>query len=113
MLDFSDIFKKGLSFDRLSAQFQFKNGIAYTCDFVMDGPSIDILLVGATDMIGKTYSQLAIVRPLLTDALPMSGAVFGGPGVAAAIYLFTKLLRKPLKNIGISYYSIDGTWDQP
>jgi uncharacterized protein YhdP len=113
VLDFSDIFKKGLSFNRLSAEFQFKNGSAYTCNLVMDGPSIDILLVGATDMIGKTYDQLAIVRPLLSDALPMSGAVFGGPGVAAAVYLFTKLLRKPLKNIGVSYYSIGGTWDNP
>ena len=113
VLDFSDIFKKGLSFNRLSAEFQFKNGSAYTCNLVMDGPSIDILLVGATDMIGKTYDQLAIVRPLLSDALPMSGAVFGGPGVAAAVYLFTKLLRKPLKNIGVSYYSIVGTWDNP
>ena len=113
VLDFSDIFKKGLSFNRLSAEFQFKNGSAYTCNLVMDGPSIDILLVGATDMIGETYDQLAIVRPLLSDALPMSGAVFGGPGVAAAVYLFTKLLRKPLKNIGVSYYSIVGTWDNP
>ena len=113
VLDFSDIFKKGLSFNRLSAEFQFKNGSAYTCNLVMDGPSIDILLVGATDMIGKTYDQLAIVRPLLSDALPMSGAVFGGPGVAAAVYLFTKLLRKPLKNIGVSYYSVGGTWDNP
>ncbi len=113
VLDFSDIFKKGLSFNRLSAEFQFKNGSAYTCNLVMDGPSIDILLVGATDMIGKTYDQLAIVRPLLSDALPMSGAVFGGPGVAAAVYLFTKLLRKPLKNLGVSYYSIGGTWENP
>ena len=113
VLDFSDIFKKGLSFDRLSAEFQFKNGIAYTCDFVMGGPAIDIVLMGATDMIGETYDQLAIVRPQLSDALPMSGAVFGGPGVAAAVYLFTKLLRKPLKNIGVSYYSIGGTWDNP
>jgi len=113
VLDFSDIFKKGLSFNRLSAEFQFKNGSAYTCDLVMEGTSVDILLVGATDMIGKTYNQLAIVRPLLSDALPMSGAVFGGPGVAATVYLFTKLLRKPLKNIGVSYYSIGGTWDNP
>ena len=113
VLDFSDIFKKGLSFNRLSAEFQFKNGSAYTCDLVMEGTSVDILLVGATDMIGKTYNQLAIVRPLLSDALPMSGAVFGGPGVAATVYLFTKLLRKPFKNIGVSYYSIEGTWDDP
>ena len=113
VLDFSDIFKKGLSFNRLSAEFQFKNGSAYTCDLVMEGTSVDILLVGATDMIGKTYNQLAIVRPQLSDALPMSGAVFGGPGVAATVYLFTKLLRKPLKNIGVSYYSIEGPWDDP
>ena len=27
--------------------------------------------------------------------------------------MFTKLLRKPLKNIGVSYYSIEGPWDDP
>ena len=113
VLDFSDIFKKGLSFNRLSGEFQFKQGSAYTCNLAMEGTSVDILLVGVTDMIGETYDQLAMVRPLLSDALPMGGAVFGGPGVAAAVYLFTKLLRKPLKNIGVSYYSIGGTWDNP
>ncbi len=113
VLDFSDIFKKGLSFNRLSGEFQFKQGSAYTCNLAMEGTSVDILLVGVTDMIGETYNQLAMVQPLLSDALPMGGAVFGGPGVAAAVYLFTKLLRKPLKNIGASYYSIGGTWDNP
>ena len=113
VLDFSDIFKKGLSFNRLSGEFQFKQGSAYTCNLAMEGTSVDILLVGVTDMIGETYNQLAIVRPLLSDALPMGGAVFGGPGVAAAVYLFTKLLRKPLRDIGVSYYSIGGTWDNP
>ena len=113
VLDFSDIFKKGLSFNRLSGEFQFKQGSAYTCNLAMEGTSVDIVLVGVTDMVGETYNQLAIVRPLLSDALPMGGAVFGGPGVAAAVYLFTKLLRKPLKNIGVSYYSIGGTWDNP
>jgi len=113
VLDFSDIFKKGLSFNRLSGEFQFKQGSAYTCNLAMEGTSVDILLVGVTDMIGETYDQLAIVRPLLSDALPMGGAVFGGPGVAAAVYLFTKLLRKPLRDIGVSYYSIGGTWDNP
>ena len=113
VLDFSDIFKKGLSFNRLSGEFQFKQGSAYTCNLAMEGTSVDILLVGVTDMIGETYNQLAIVRPLLSDALPMGGALFGGPGVAAAVYLFTKLLRKPLRDIGVSYYSIGGTWDNP
>ena len=112
-LDFSDIFKKGLSFNQLSGEFQFKQGRAYTCNLVMEGTSIDIVLVGVTDMVGETYNQLAIVRPLLSDALPMGGALFGGPGVAAAVYLFTKLLRKPLRDIGVSYYSIGGTWDNP
>ena len=112
-LDFSDIFKKGLSFNRLSGEFQFKNGSAYTCNLAMEGTSVDIVLVGVTDMVGETYNQLAIVRPLLSDALPMGGALFGGPGVAAAVYLFTKLLRKPLRDIGVSYYSIGGTWDNP
>ena len=57
VLDFSDIFKKGLSFNRLNAEFQFKNGNAYTCNFVMEGTSVDIIMVGGTDMIGKTITN--------------------------------------------------------
>ena len=113
LLDFSDVTKKGFSFKRVTADFQFNNGSAYTCDLVIKGTTADIVIIGATDLIGRTFNQLAIVQPAISDMLPMGGAMLGGPAVAASVYIFTKLLRKPLKEVGVNYYSINGPWENP
>ncbi len=113
LLDFSDITKKGFSFKKVTADFQFNNGSAYTCDLVIKGTTADIVIIGATDLIGRTFNQLAIVQPAISDMLPMGGAMLGGPAVAASVFIFTKLLRKPLKEVGVNYYSINGPWENP
>ena len=113
LMDFSDVTKKGFSFNKVTADFQFNKGSAYTCDLVIKGTTADILIIGATDLIGRTFNQLAIVQPAVSDMLPMGGAMLGGPAVAASVFIFTKLLRKPLKEAGVNYYSINGPWENP
>ena len=113
LLDFSDVTKKGFSFKKVTADLQFNKGNAYTCNLVIKGTTADILIIGATDLIGRTFNQLAIVQPAVSDMLPMGGAMLGGPAVAASVFIFTKLLRKPLKEAGVNYYSIDGSWENP
>ena len=113
LMDFSDVTKKGFSFKKVTADFQFNKGSAYTCDLVIKGTTADILIIGATDLIGRTFNQLAIVQPAVSDMLPMGGAMLGGPAVAASVFIFTKLLRKPLKEAGVNYYSINGSWENP
>ena len=113
LMDFSDVTKKGFSFKKVTADFQFNKGSAYTCDLVIKGTTADILIIGATDLIGRTFNQLAIVQPAVSDMLPMGGAMLGGPAVAASVFIFTKLLRKPLKEAGVNYYSINGPWENP
>jgi len=113
LMDFSDVTKKGFSFNKVTANFQFNKSSAYTCDLVINGTTADILIIGATDLIGRTFNQLAIVQPAVSDMLPMGGAMLGGPAVAASVFIFTKLLRKPLKEAGVNYYSIDGSWENP
>jgi uncharacterized protein YhdP len=80
---------------------------------VIKGTTADILIIGATDLIGRTFNHLAIVQPAVSDMLPMGGAMLGGPAVAASVFIFTKLLRKPLKEAGVNYYSINGPWENP
>ena len=113
LMDFSDVTKKGFSFKKVTADFQFNKGSAYTCNLVIKGTTADILIIGATDLIGRTFNQLAIVQPAVSDMLPMGGAMLGGPAVAASVFIFTKLLRKPLKEAGVNYYSINGPWENP
>ena len=45
--------------------------------------------------------------------LALGGAVVGGPGVGAAMLLISRIFRKPLSQIGESYYEIQGSWEQP
>ena len=113
LLDFSDVTKKGFSFKKITADLQFNKGNAYTCNLVIKGTTADILIIGATDLISRTFNQLAIVQPAVSDLLPMGGAMLGGPAVAASVFIFTKLLRKPLKEAGVNYYSINGPWENP
>ena len=56
---------------------------------------------------------MVIVQPLVSDLLSGGAAVVAGPAAAASVFLLTKILRRPLKNAGIAYYSVNGSWDQP
>lgn len=113
LLDFSDLFSNEFSFDRMNGNFSFKDGLAYTCNLTIKSAPADVVIIGATDTKKRQYNQMAIVQPAVSDMLPMGGAMLGGPAAAASVFLFTKLFRRPLKDVGLAYYSIDGDWKQP
>ena len=56
---------------------------------------------------------MVIVQPLVSDLLPGGAAIVAGPAAAASIFLLTKILRRPLKDAGVAYYSVNGSWDNP
>lgn len=113
LLDFSDLFSNEFSFDRMNGNFSFRDGLAYTCDLTIKSAPADVVIIGATDTKKRQYNQMAIVQPAVSDMLPMGGAMLGGPAAAASVFLFTKLFRRPLKDVGLAYYSINGDWNQP
>jgi len=113
LLDFRDVFGEGFPFDRLEADVVFANNIAYTCNLSISSTTSDVIIVGATNISKRTYNQMVIVQPLVSDLLSGGAAVVAGPAAAASVFLLTKILRRPLKNAGIAYYSVNGSWDQP
>ncbi|UCG72635.1 MAG: TIGR02099 family protein [Chromatiales bacterium] len=112
-LDFRDVFDEGLSFNVLEGNFTLESGEAYTCNLGLEGGVADVGIVGRTSMSEETYDQLAVVRPHVSNVLALGGAVVGGPGVGAAMLLISRIFRKPLSQIGESYYEIQGSWEQP
>ncbi len=112
-LDFRDVFAKGLSFDALTADYRIVNGEAYTCNLTLEGPAADIALIGRTGLAKRNYNQTAVVRPKVGNTLPAVGAVMGGPQVAAALLLVSRIFKRPLQDIGQAYYQINGSWDEP
>ncbi|MGI9205251.1 MAG: YhdP family protein [Woeseiaceae bacterium] len=112
-LDFRDVFDTGFSFDQITGNFRLVNGEAFTCDLTVAGTSADVGIVGRTGLVARDYNQSAIVSANVGNTLPVVGGLIGGPQVAAALFVFSQLFRKPLKDVGQAYYSVAGSWDEP
>jgi len=112
-LDFSDVFGEGLSFDRVAGHFDLADGVAATEDMRIDAPAAEVLMRGRTDLENRTYDQTLIVRPGVGSALPVIGALAGGPVGAAAGAALQQIFSKPLSGISEVRYSVTGDWKQP
>ncbi len=110
-LDFSDMFKKGFSFDRMEGDFEIHGGDATTTNFSVVGPSASIRMTGRVGLVAKDYDQDVIVEPHVASSLPVVGAVVGSLGIGAAILLAQKLLN--LDRVTQVRYSVKGPWEAP
>ena len=111
-LDFSDVVDKGLAFDQVKGEFRLDAGSAFTCNLGLEGPVTDIAVLGRVSIRDRSYDQLAVVRPHVSDLLAVGGFV-GGPVVGGTVLLISQIFRKPLSSLGESYYRVSGGWDKP
>jgi uncharacterized protein (TIGR02099 family) len=112
-LDFSDLTDKGLAFDTVRADFDLRDGSAYTENLLVKGPAAEIGLIGRVGLKNKDYDQTAVVTGSLgSSPLPLAGFV-GGPVVGAAVLVFYEVFKQPLKGLARGYYRITGSWDNP
>jgi uncharacterized protein YhdP len=112
-LDFSDLTDKGLAFDTVRADFDLRDGSAYTDNVLVKGPAAEIGLIGRVGLKNKDYDQTAVVTGNLgSSPLPLAGFV-GGPVVGAAVLVFYEVFKQPLKGLARGYYRITGSWDNP
>jgi len=112
-LDFSDVFGEGLAFDRAAGRFELSGGVASTDDLRIDAPAAEIRVRGHTNLENRTYDQTLIVRPGVGSALPVIGALAGGPVGAAAGAALQQIFSKPLSGISEVRYAVTGSWQNP
>jgi uncharacterized protein YhdP len=112
-LDFSDLFKRGFSFDQIDGSFKIDEGDAYTNDLRIEGPSADIEILGRTGLVDRNFDQVVTITPKITGSIPVIGALAGGPVVGAALYLAQKVVGKKVDEANNRVYTITGPWDNP
>lgn len=118
MLDFSDLFGKGMAFDAIEGNFQIEDGNAYTNDLYMQGPSASVAVTGRTGLAEQDYDQIVTVTPRLTGTLPVAGALFGpvGVGVGAVLYLAGRVfdgMSDGFDSLLQFQYTVTGSWEEP
>ncbi|HKQ24590.1 MAG TPA: YhdP family protein [Burkholderiales bacterium] len=111
-LDFDDVFNKGFSFDRISANLSIANGVAHTEDFMMDGSAARVGMRGQVALAAETQNLVLRITPLLSEGIALAGAIVS-PALGLAAYLAQKALKDPLSQIASFEYSVTGTWADP
>ena len=112
-LDFRDVFQKGLRYDKVRGSFLLIDGDAYTNNLKLEGPVAEIGIVGRVGLKDRDYQQQAVVTAEAGKMLPAVGGILAGPGVGAALLLFTQIFKEPLKGMGRASYCVTGSWDEP
>jgi uncharacterized protein (TIGR02099 family) len=119
-LDFTDLFGKGMAFDKIEGTFEIADGNAYTNDLHLRGPSAEVAVAGRTGLAVQDYDQIVTVTPQVTGSLPVAGALFGpvGIGIGAVLYLAGEVLGSRSDSGGLGdllryQYTVTGSWEDP
>jgi uncharacterized protein YhdP len=112
-LDFSDFFKSGLAFNKITGTFALDDGNAHTRDLRIDGPAAEIRVRGRTGLKAKDYDQTMEVLPRAGSVLPALGALAAGPAGAALGAVAQAVFQQPMKQMARTLYRVQGTWAEP
>ncbi|MNV54793.1 hypothetical protein D3C71_1470020 [compost metagenome] len=113
MLDFRDLFSKGLAFNHVEGAVRFGGGMASTDKIAIEAPAANITIRGQTDLRSQQFDQTIDVNPRSGNLLTVVGAVAGGPVGAAVGAAANAVLGKPLGEIGSKTYKVTGPWKDP
>jgi uncharacterized protein YhdP len=92
---------------------QLENGNSHTNDLILKSTAAEIAITGSTDLGAKIFNYDVTVRPGVSKALPVIGAIAGGPVGAAAGLALLALLRDSLGEAAEARYTIRGPWSDP
>ena len=112
LLNFDDVLDEGLVFDYIKGELLLKDRTALTCNLSLNTKAVDVLIVGTSDLQQRTYDQMMIVDPDVSDILTGGAAVLAGPAAAASMFLLSRILSRPDEDT-LSYFDVSGEWKSP
>ncbi len=113
-LDFSDLYREGLSFDTITGHYRLDDGVGLSLKpLKLSGPSADMELQGRFSLVEKNLDQRMKVTLPLAENVSLTALLLSAPQVAGAAFLIEKLVGKQLRKFTASNYSVTGSWDDP
>lgn len=113
-LDFSDLYKKGIVFDRMGSRLDFNNGKIYFREpLYVQSPSSEFTLAGAIDYTEKNINAVLITTLPISGNLAFVTAFASGFSAAVGVYLVGKIFKPQVDRVSSLNYTIKGGWEKP
>ncbi len=113
-LDFSDLYKSGMAFDRVRGRIVLDNGLISLVEpITIKGPSSDFKLSGQLSTKDQNLDMGLVVTLPVTKNIAVVSLLLGQPYVAGAAYLFDKFLGNRVEKFASLRYEIKGGFQEP
>ena len=115
-LDFSDVFDKGIGFDRVRADGELDEGVlSFTEPMEIHGPVSDFRINGTVDLADGTLNNEMIVTLPLSASLPWYAVWLATtePVTAVGVLVGRELFKEQIKTLSSAKYRITGTIEEP
>lgn len=113
-LDFSDLYKQGLVYDKLQGKVAFKDGLVKTqFPIIAEGPSIKLALSGQVNYQTQLLDGELVVTLPISGNLTIVTALAAGLPAAAGVYFISKFFKEQMDTASSIYYDISGDVDNP
>jgi uncharacterized protein (TIGR02099 family) len=109
ILDFSDVYEKGIVFNEIAGNFSIEDGDAYTNNFYLDGPAAKAQVAGRIGLGSQDYDQLLTFTPQTADIASIIGLIISTPWGFVIPQIFKDDINKAMS----FQYTLTGKWDNP
>jgi uncharacterized protein YhdP len=115
-LDFSDVFGKGISFDKITGSVMADRGVI---DFIepldIDGTGGDFRINGTVNLLTGVLDNEMVVTLPVSSSLPWYAAYLGfvNPIAAAGVLVGERLFRSQIDKVSSAKYKVGGTLQNP
>ena len=115
-LDFSDLFGRGIGFDRVRANGELDEGVlSFAEPMEIHGPSSDFRINGTVDLADGTLNNEMVVTLPLSSSLPWYAVWLATtePVSAVGVLLGRELFKEQINTLSSARYRITGTIEEP
>lgn len=117
-LDFSDVFKKGFSFDQITALVTINDGVAHSDNLVMKAPAAEMTMRGDVNLGTKQLNLTANLTTHISSSLPIAATIASGGNpivgaVGVGVWAVDKIVKSQAGDMLGTTYKVTGTWEKP
>ena len=110
-LNFSDLYKKGLSCDSITGDFRVEGPLVSTTNLAIRSPSALIDVQGQINLADETLDhKMEVTLPLSSN---LYAGCLAGPAACAGIFVVERIWGDKLDRTATMEYAVKGAWSNP